>query len=447
VRANQRAAEGVPPTIAQASELAHGHTNLESDDGNFCQLVHRRGTARCANLSGTKDRGNSVSFVVRPCLLLESFVTDLLRTPLYHLHLELGAKMVPFAGYTMPVQYPAGVLKEHLHTRSKAGLFDVSHMGQFRLSGADAKSALERLVPVDIVDLAPLQQRYALFTAKNGGILDDLMVTNLGDSLLVIVNAACKIEDEAHMRRHLQGDALLKARAGDALLALQGPAAAAVMARLAPQVDFERFTFMQARVASVAGIDVTMTRSGYTGEDGVEISVAADQAEALARLLLAEPEVAPIGLGARDSLRLEAGLCLYGHDIDSSTSPIEGSLTWAISKSRRHDGARAGHFLGAEVILEQMQQGVARKRVGLVSDERVPVREGAVLCSADGDEIGRVTSGGFGPTLNGPLAMGYLPSTLAKPGTVVAARVRERLVAMRVVPTPFVPQRYFRSKS
>jgi aminomethyltransferase len=229
--------------------------------------------------------------------------------------------MVPFAGYTMPVQYPAGVLKEHLHTRSKAGLFDVSHMGQFRLSGADAKSALERLVPVDIVDLAPLQQRYALFTAKNGGILDDLMVTNLGDSLLVIVNAACKIEDEAHMRRHLQGDALLKARAGDALLALQGPAAAAVMARLAPQVDFERFTFMQARVASVAGIDVTMTRSGYTGEDGVEISVAADQAEALARLLLAEPEVAPIGLGAR--VRITSMVC---GNTSSATNMMRRSL-------------------------------------------------------------------------------------------------------------------------
>ena len=374
-------------------------------------------------------------------------MTDLLRTPLYDLHLELGAKMVPFAGYSMPVQYPAGVMKEHLHTRSSAGLFDVSHMGQFRLSGADAKIALERLVPVDIVDLAPMQQRYALFTADNGGILDDLMVTNLGDHLLVIVNAACKTEDEAHMRRQLKGDATLEARADDALLALQGPSAAAVMARLAPQVEFDKFSFMQACVTSVAGIDITMTRSGYTGEDGVEISVAGHQAEALARLLLAEPEVAPIGLGARDSLRLEAGLCLYGHDIDNTTSPIEGSLTWAISKARRQGGARAGGFIGAKVILEQMHNGIARKRVGLVSDERVPVREGAVLCSADGSEIGRVTSGGFGPSLNGPLAMGYLPSTIAKPGSVVAARVRDRLVTMRVVATPFVPQHYFRSKS
>jgi aminomethyltransferase len=347
----------------------------------------------------------------------------------------------------MPVQYPAGVLKEHLHTRNQAGLFDVSHMGQFRLNGADRAQALERLVPVDIIDLAPMQQRYALFTNPQGGILDDLMVTNLGDSLLVIVNAACKIEDEAHLRAELKGEVQLEARPDDALLALQGPAAAAVMARLAGELDLARFGFMQACVTRLAGIPVTMTRSGYTGEDGFEISVAASDAEQLARALLAHPEVAPIGLGARDSLRLEAGLCLYGHDIDSSTSPIEASLTWAISKARRRDAERAGGFIGAEVILEQMRDGVGRKRVGLVSDERVPVREGSVLCLADGSEIGRVTSGGFGPTLNGPLAMGYLPSTLAKPGTAVSARVRDRLVGMRVVPTPFVPQRYFRIKS
>ncbi len=374
-------------------------------------------------------------------------MTELLRTPLYDLHLELGAKMVPFAGYAMPVQYPAGVLKEHLHTRSKAGLFDVSHMGQFRLKGADRAKALERLVPVDIIDLAPMQQRYALFTNPQGGILDDLMVTNLGDSLLVIVNAACKTEDEAHMRAELKGEVLLEARPDDALLALQGPAAAAVMARLAGELDLASFGFMQACETRLAGIPVTMTRSGYTGEDGFEISVAASDAEQLARALLAHAEVAPIGLGARDSLRLEAGLCLYGHDIDTSTSPIEGSLTWAISKARRRDAVRAGGFIGAEVILEQMQHGVARKRVGLVSDERVPVREGAVLCLADGGEVGHVTSGGFGPTLNGPLAMGYLPTTLAQPGTAVSARVRDRLVGMRVVPTPFVPQRYFRIKS
>ncbi len=374
-------------------------------------------------------------------------MTELLRTPLYQLHLELGAKMVPFAGYTMPVQYRAGVLKEHLHTRSKAGLFDVSHMGQFRITGADGAQALERLVPVDIVDLAPMQQRYALFTNPSGGILDDLMVTNLGDSLLVIVNAACKTEDEAHMRAELQGDVHLQARPDDALLALQGPAAAGVMARLAPEVDFEKLGFMQACVTHVAGIAVTMTRSGYTGEDGFEISLAGHDAEALARALLADPVVAPIGLGARDSLRLEAGLCLYGHDIDTRSSPIEGSLTWAISKVRRKDGARAGGFIGADVILGQLQNGVDKKRVGLLSDERVPVREGALLCLADGSEIGRVTSGGFGPSLNGPLAMGYLPTALAKPGTAVFARVRDRLVAMRVAPTPFVPQRYFRIKS
>ncbi len=374
-------------------------------------------------------------------------MSDLRRTPLYDLHLELGAKMVPFAGYSMPVQYPAGVLKEHLHTRSKAGLFDVSHMGQFRLTGAHADAALEAVVPVDIIGLPRMQQRYALFTNRAGGILDDLMVTRLDDQLLVIVNAACKEADEAHLRAHLGADTKLEVRDSDALLALQGPGAAGVMARLAPGLDLARFTFMQARITKIAGIDVVMTRSGYTGEDGFEISVAGAHAERLARLILLDPEVKPIGLGARDSLRLEAGLCLYGHDIDSTTSPVEGSLLWAVSKIRRSGGEREGGFLGSDVILDQIKNGVARKRVGLIAEERVPVREGAELLGSDKTPVGRVTSGGFGPTRNGPVAMGYVQSAFAAVDSLVTARVRDREIAMRVASTPFVANRYFRGNA
>jgi aminomethyltransferase len=372
-------------------------------------------------------------------------MSDLSRTPLYDLHLSLGAKMVPFAGYSMPVQYPAGVLKEHLHTRARAGLFDVSHMGQFRLKGRNADLSLEQLVPVDIAGLKPMQQRYALLTNQRGGILDDLMVTRLEDSLLIIVNAACKQADEAHLRQHLGDTCTLESRRDDALLALQGPAAVEVMQRLSPAIDFTTFGFMQARTAKVAGIDVVMTRSGYTGEDGFEISVAAADATPLAVAMLGDAAVAPIGLGARDSLRLEAGLCLYGHDIDTETSPIEASLTWAISKARRAGGERAGGFLGSDVILRQMKEGVVRKRVGLIATERVPVREGAELSDDSGQVIGRVTSGGFGPSLNGPLAMGFVPTSLAAVGSRVVARVRDREVTMQVAATPFVAHRYFRS--
>ncbi|MGV8842480.1 MAG: glycine cleavage system aminomethyltransferase GcvT [Pseudomonas sp.] len=368
----------------------------------------------------------------------------LANTALHALHLELGARMVPFAGYAMPVQYPLGVLKEHLHTRAAAGLFEVSHMGQIILRGPNAAKALETLVPVDILDLPIGRQRYALFTDEHGGILDDLMVANLGDDcLLLVVNAACKHQDLAHLRQHIgdqcQIESLFEAHA---LLALQGPKAVDVLARLAPQIT--QMTFMQFARVRLLGVDCFVSRSGYTGEDGFEISVPAEHAETLARSLLAETEVAAIGLGARDSLRLEAGLCLYGHDMSTSTTPIEASLLWAISKVRRTDGARASGFPGAEQIFAQQQQGVASKRVGLLPQERVPVREGAQIVDADGQQIGTVCSGGFGPTLGAPLAMGYVQSSHNALDSEVWAIVRGKRVAMRVAKTPFVPQRYYR---
>ncbi|MFK0088588.1 glycine cleavage system aminomethyltransferase GcvT [Pseudomonas sp. NPDC090755] len=369
---------------------------------------------------------------------------QLQQTPLHALHLELGARMVPFAGYAMPVQYPLGVLKEHLHTREQAGLFDVSHMGQIRLRGAGAARALEALVPVDIIDLPVGMQRYALFTNEDGGILDDLMVANLGnDELFLVVNAACKDQDLTHLKQHLEGqcevESLFDSRA---LLALQGPAAAKVLARLAPQVG--GMTFMQFAPVRLLGVDCYVSRSGYTGEDGYEISVPVEAAQMLARSLLAESEVEAIGLGARDSLRLEAGLCLYGHDMNAQTTPIEASLTWAISKARRADGVRAGGFPGAERIVAQQREGVASKRVGLLPRERTPVREGTLIVDAQEQVIGRVTSGGFGPSLGGPLAMGYVQSEHAALETEVYAQVRGKLVPMQVVRTPFVAQRYYR---
>lgn len=364
------------------------------------------------------------------------------RTPLYKLHVELGAKMVPFAGYEMPVQYPAGILKEHNHTRAHAGLFDVSHMGQVRLSGTGAAAALESLVPVDIVGLGPSSQRYALFTNEQGGILDDLMVANAGDHLFVVVNAACKQQDVAHMKAHLAGRCTVEELTDRALLALQGPEASAVLARFAPEAA--KMLFMASVQLKLAGSECSVSRSGYTGEDGYEISVPADQAEEFARLLLKQPEVAPIGLGARDSLRLEAGLCLYGHDIDTTTTPVEASLVWALSKPRRADGARPGGYPGADVIQRQLAEGVARKRVGLLPKERAPVREGAELVDAEGRVVGKVTSGGFGPTLGAPVAMGYVETKLAAIGTKLQAMVRGKPVPIEVAKTPFVPQRYYR---
>jgi len=369
---------------------------------------------------------------------------SLKQTPLHALHLQLGARMVPFAGYDMPVQHPLGVMKEHQHTREKAGLFDVSHMGQIRLVGAAAAKALEALVPVDIIDLPVGMQRYAMFTNEAGGILDDLMVANLGNNeLFLVVNAACKEQDLAHLQKHLghlcEVVPLFEERA---LLALQGPAAVSVLARLAPEVT--KMTFMQFASVRLLGVDCYVSRSGYTGEDGFEISVPAASAEALARSLLAETEVEAIGLGARDSLRLEAGLCLYGHDMNSETTPVEASLLWAISKVRRADGARAGGFPGAETVFAQQQQGVSRKRVGLLPQERTPVREGAEIVDQDGQVIGNVCSGGFGPTLGAPLAMGYVDSSQTALDSEVWAIVRGKRVPLKVSKMPFVPQRYYR---
>jgi aminomethyltransferase len=366
---------------------------------------------------------------------------DLKKTPLSGLHEELGARLVPFSGYVMPVQYKAGILAEHNHTRAAAGLFDVSHMGQVRLSGAGAAGALERLVPVDVLDLEAGKQRYALFTNEAGGILDDLMITNAGDHLFVVVNAARKDHDLGHMRRHLAGDCELAHLEDRALLALQGPKAAAVMARLAPATT--EMVFMTGRAMEIEGADCFVTRSGYTGEDGFEISVPANRGEALARRLLAEEEVAPIGLGARDSLRLEAGLCLYGHDIDETTTPVEAALRWALSKARRPDGARPGGYPGAEVVLRQLAEGVPRRRVGLRPEGRAPVREGAELVDEAGRTVGRVTSGGFGPSVGGPVAMGYVETELAAAGTRLQAMVRGKAQPVEVSRLPFVEPRYF----
>ena len=364
------------------------------------------------------------------------------RTPLHALHVELGAKMVPFAGYAMPVSYPAGIVAEHRQCRDAAALFDVSHMGQLRLVGGDAAAALETLVPVDIVGLAESKQRYALFTNDAGGILDDLMVTRRADHLFLVVNAGCKVADLDHLRAEIGGRCAIEPMPDRALLALQGPAAAAVMERLAPALA--KLTFMSGASASIAGIDCFATRSGYTGEDGFEISVAGDNADALARALLAAPEVKPAGLGARDTLRLEAGLCLYGHDIDTTTTPIEAALAWAIQKVRRPGGARAGGYPGAATIERQLASGTAQKRVGLIGLDRAPVREGAAIVDYGGGAIGRVTSGTVGPSVGKPVALAYVPSALAAPGTALEADVRGKRQPMQVATLPFTPHRYFR---
>jgi aminomethyltransferase len=375
--------------------------------------------------------------------------STLKRTPLHALHVARGGKMVPFAGYDMPVQYATGVLREHLHARAAAGLFDVSHMGQIALrpkSGRveDAALALERLVPQDILGVSPGRQRYALFTNAAGGILDDLMVANFGTHLFLVVNAACKIEDEAHLRANLSDLCEIESLADRALIALQGPTAEAVLSRFCPEVVAMRF--MDSGARRVGDFDCFVSRSGYTGEDGFEISVPAAQAAQLAEMLLAQDDVWPIGLGARDSLRLEAGLCLYGHDIDASTTPVEGALEWSIQKSRRRGGARAGGFAGADKILAQLETGAPRRRVGLKADGRAPVREGAPLfADADGSEpIGKVTSGGFGPSLNAPVAMGYLPVSYSQLGTPVFTELRGQRLPLRVSAMPFVPNTYKR---
>jgi len=364
------------------------------------------------------------------------------QTPLHGLHVELGAKMVEFAGYSMPVNFPDGIIAEHKHCRSAAALFDVSHMGQLRLLGDGAAKALESLVPMDIIDLGVHKQRYALFTNSQGGILDDLMVTRRESDLMLVVNAACKEADTRHLIQNISDRCHVVPMPERALIALQGPKAVKALARLNP--DVAKLVFMTGAPCRLAGADCFVTRSGYTGEDGFEISVPADDAVVLAKALLKEPEVKPAGLGARDTLRLEAGLCLYGHDIDVNTTPVEAGLTWAIQKVRRPGGARAGHYPGAAAIEAQLATGAAIKRVGLTGLERMPVREGALLFDAKGHKLGHVTSGTLGPTVNVPIAMAYMAANHGGPHHEVHAEVRGKRYPMRVSAMPFSPHRYHR---
>jgi aminomethyltransferase len=366
----------------------------------------------------------------------------LAKTPLHALHLELGAKMVPFADYDMPVSYPAGINAEHRHCRESAALFDVSHMGQLRLSGPDASLALESLIPVDVLDLAVGKQRYGFFTNSSGGILDDLMITRRESDLLLIVNAGCKAEDTRHLITNIAHRCMVKAMPDQALLALQGPKAVQALTRLNPAVA--KLTFMTGAAMSLEAAECFVTRSGYTGEDGFEISVPSEHAVALAQALLAQPEVKPAGLGARDTLRLEAGMCLYGHDIDTTTTPVEAGLTWAIQKVRRSGGARAGGYPGADAIDGQLARGASSKRVGLRGLERMPVREGSHLFDAHGHKLGHVTSGTLSPTVNQPIAMAYLAANHAQVGHEVYAEVRGKRLPMQVCAMPFAPHRYFR---
>jgi aminomethyltransferase len=370
--------------------------------------------------------------------------TPLLTTPLNALHVELGARMVPFAGYSMPVQYPAGLMAEHHHTRAAAGLFDVSHMGQLRLVGADAAAAFETLIPVDVIGLQAGKQRYGLLLNDEGGIIDDLMFVNRGADLFVIVNGACKAGDIAHIQARIGQRCDVIPMPERALLALQGPQAVAALSRLVPGV--EKLVFMTGAEFTWNGATLFITRSGYTGEDGFEISVPNGSAEALARALLAQPEVKPVGLGARNSLRLEAGLCLYGNDIDTTTTPVEAALNWAMQKVRRTGGARAGGFPGADTVLGQLDGSLplTRLRIGLVATERVPVREHVKLENMDGQTVGEVTSGLLSPTLNQPIAIAYVEPDYAAAGTELFAMVRGKPVPMVVTPTPFVPTRYHR---
>lgn len=370
---------------------------------------------------------------------------DPLRTPLYDLHIELGAKIVPFAGYAMPVQFPAGIMQEHRHTRESAGLFDVSHMGQFVLRGASSVQLLEQLLPIDADALAVGQQTYTQFTNPQGGIDDDLIVCRWSeDSFFLVVNAACKQQDFEYLQRHAAADCELVELDSHALLALQGPLAKDVLASLAP--DIAELSFMHGCRARIGQHDCFITRSGYTGEDGFEISIPSEAADSLARRLLANNAVEAIGLGARDSLRLEAGLCLYGHDLNQTTSPVEAGLTWSISKSRRLGGNKEGGFPGADIILQQIADGTLQKRVGLSVIGRAPVREGAKIFTADDHPCGFITSGGFGPSVNQPVAMGYVDSAQKAPGTELFAEVRNKRVPIQVKALPFTPHRYHRTQ-
>lgn len=369
--------------------------------------------------------------------------TEIRITPFHKMHVNAGAKMVPFAGYEMPVSYPLGIKKEHNHTRERAGLFDVSHMGQIRLSGEHAMSALESLVPVDIIDLPLMRTRYALFTTENGGVLDDLMVTNLGDNdLFLVVNAACKEADYDHLKNHLGASCEIEFYDDLALLALQGPKAAMVLSEFVPSV--KEMTFMTAKQTMLNDIDCFITRSGYTGEDGYEISVSAKDAESLASSLLSSEEVEWVGLGARDSLRLEAGLSLYGHELDISHSPVESSLNWALSKARRLGGEREGNYLGSKVIMNQIENGSDTKVVGLIPEGRMPVRDGAIIQDENGNQVGYVTSGGFGPTLNKPISIARLETKFTNSQSKIFALVREKKIAVEIVKLPFVKHNYYR---
>jgi aminomethyltransferase len=370
---------------------------------------------------------------------LTDHATEPRKTALYALHVELGGKMVPFAGYALPVQYAdGGILLEHQQARESAALFDVSHMGQVRITGADRVAALEALVPADIAGLTAGSTRYSFFTNETGGILDDLMITQAQDSLILVINAACKEADIAHMRANLRGDVHLEVLDQLSLLALQGPKSAEVLGQWVPELT--TMPFMSVRDVRIAGIDCRVSRSGYSGEDGYEIAMASDQAEAFARKLLAHDAVSPSGLGARDSLRLEAGLCLYGDDIDTTTTPVEAGLTWAIQKRRRTEGG----FPGAEIIRKQLSDGVSRRRVGLQPEGRAPCREGTELVDDSGRVIGAITSGGFGPTVGAPVAMGYLETASAETGTIVQAMVRGKPRPCEVVKLPFVPNNFYR---
>jgi aminomethyltransferase len=370
-------------------------------------------------------------------------------TPLHSLHRAAGARMVPFAGYDMPVQYPLGVLKEHVHTRTAAGLFDVSHMGQIRVTPKDgdmetAALALESLVPVDVLGLKPGRQRYALFTSEDGGILDDLMIANRDDHFFLVVNAACKAQDFAHLKAGIADSCDVEMLDDRSLIALQGPFAEKVLSELCP--DVATMKFMDVRGGDLHDTDCIISRSGYTGEDGFEISVPSEKAESVVIQLLEHPDVQFIGLGARDSLRLEAGLCLYGNDIDQTTTPVEAALEWAVQKVRRNGGARAGGFPGAERILTEFDQGAARRRVGLKPEGRAPIRSHTKLYADDAGqtELGEVTSGTFGPTVEGPVAMGYVPTSHAAEGTEIFAEVRGKYLPVTVTAMPFTPSSYKR---
>lgn len=373
-------------------------------------------------------------------------MSDLLTTPLNDLHLELGAKMVPFSGYSMPVQYPVGIVKEHLHTRDHASVFDVSHMGQLMLSGQGIDDALEKILPINVKGIKADRQRYGFFTLENGGILDDLMLTRIDDNTFyMVVNASRKDVDYPHLHQHLEGFKIVEMN-DYALIAVQGPQAAEALEKLIPGVS--EMKFMDSKLLTVNGIEYRVSRSGYTGEDGYEISMPAHNANAFTKELLAQDNVAPAGLGARDSLRLEAGLCLYGNDIDETTTPVEADLLWAIQKIRKAEGEREGGFIGADVILSKIANKntgeMNRKRVGFTVNSKAPVRAHTELFDTDNNQIGEITSGGFGATVSAPIAMGYIDIAHAEIGTKVIAKVRKKEVELTVAAMPFVPHRYHR---